>query len=86
LVEVKPETREFIPYGTPCAERFDPATQTLEILQCEIETLQRRLSAMVAARDAQPAPAKRVTKIAAAKSPRSAAKRGAVKQVDGERS
>ena len=25
----------FLPYGTPCSEIFDPATQKLEILQCE---------------------------------------------------
>ncbi len=44
LVEVKPETRDFVPYGTPCSERFDPATQQLEILKCEVEQLQKRLA------------------------------------------
>ncbi len=29
LVEVTPETQDFIPYGTPCSERFDPSTQQL---------------------------------------------------------
>jgi len=51
-VEVKPETREFVPYGTPCTERFDPATQKLEILQCEVETLQKRLAELLEERDA----------------------------------
>ncbi len=53
-VEVKPETREFVPYGTPCTERFDPATQKLEILQCEIEILQKRLAELVEERTAKP--------------------------------
>src|SRR5690349_9251041 len=26
----------FLPYGTPCSENFDPATQKLELLQCEL--------------------------------------------------
>lgn len=55
LVEVKPETQNFIPYGTPCSERFDPATQKLEILQCEVETLQKRLALLLEERDAQAA-------------------------------
>lgn len=83
LVEVKPATREFIPYGTPCAERFDPATQTLEILQCEIETLQRRVSQLVADRDNTPAPVKRVTKITAKKPAKIPAKRPAKQKADG---
>jgi serine O-acetyltransferase len=52
LVEVKPETQSFIPYGTPCSERFDPATQKLELLQCEMETMQKRLSQLLEERDA----------------------------------
>jgi serine O-acetyltransferase len=59
LVEVKPETQNFVPYGTPCSERFDPATQKLEILQCEMETMQKRLTQLLEERDA----------LAAAKSP-----------------
>lgn len=54
-VEVKPETQDFVPYGTPCTERFDPATQKLEILQCEIETLQKRLAELLAERAAEKA-------------------------------
>ncbi len=52
LVEVKPETQNFVPYGTPCSDRFDPATQKLELLQCEVETLQKRLAALLEERDA----------------------------------
>ena len=54
-VEVRPETQSFVPYGTPCSERFDPATQKLEILQCEIETLQKRLAQLLEERAAAPA-------------------------------
>jgi serine O-acetyltransferase len=54
LVEVKAETTDFVPYGTPCSERFDPATQQLEILKCEIETLQRKVEAMSDKRDSPP--------------------------------
>ncbi len=52
LVEVKKETQDFVPYGTPCSERFDPATQQLEILKCEVEQLQKRIAAMAGDRDA----------------------------------
>jgi serine O-acetyltransferase len=55
LVEVKPETQNFVPYGTPCTERFDPATQKLEILQCEMETMQKRLAILLAEREAETA-------------------------------
>ncbi len=53
LVEVKPATTDFVPYGTPCNERFDPATQGLELLQCEVETLRKRVGELVAERDAK---------------------------------
>lgn len=52
-VEVKPETQAFVPYGTPCSERFDPATQKLELLQCEVQVLQKRLAELLAERDAK---------------------------------
>jgi len=50
-VEVKPENTDFVPYGTPCSERFDPATQKLEILQCEFEKMQERLAQLLAERE-----------------------------------
>lgn len=52
LVEVKPETQSFVPYGTPCTERFDPASQKLELLQCEVQVLQKRLAELMEERDA----------------------------------
>lgn len=44
LVEAETYAKSFVPYGTPCSERFDPATQQLEILKCEVEQLRARLS------------------------------------------
>ena len=68
LVPAEAWQQEFMPYGTPCSERFDPATQKLEILQCEMETLQKRLAALLEERDADaarlPAPSKRGKKSA----------------------
>ena len=43
----------FLPYGTPCSETFDPATQKLEILQCEVEQLRKRLAQLLEERDAK---------------------------------
>ena len=39
---------DFVPYGTPCREKYDPATQQVEILRCELEQLQKRLAAFEA--------------------------------------
>ena len=41
----------FLPYGTPCSEQFDPATQKLELLQCEVEQLRRRVAELIEERD-----------------------------------
>ena len=38
----------FVPYGTPCSEMFDPATQKLEIMRCELEAMRKRLDALLA--------------------------------------
>jgi serine O-acetyltransferase len=38
----------FLAYGTPCTELFDPATQRVELLRCEIETMRRRLDELLA--------------------------------------
>ena len=43
LVEAEQYTRQFLPYGTPCSEMFDPATQKHELLKCEVEQLRRRI-------------------------------------------
>ena len=52
LMEVTPETQNFVPYGTPCSERFDPSTQKLELLQCEMLAMQLRLNSLLDERDA----------------------------------
>ena len=41
-------TSPFMAYGTPCSELFDPQTQKVELLRCELETLRRRLDAVLA--------------------------------------
>jgi serine O-acetyltransferase len=37
----------FIPYGTPCSERYDPASQQLELLKCEVEALRGKLTKLI---------------------------------------
>ncbi len=54
LMEASDYQKEFMAYGTPCSERFDPATQLLEILKCEMEQLQKRLNALDEAQAAKP--------------------------------
>jgi serine O-acetyltransferase len=44
LVRAEHYARDFIPYGTPCSEMFDPATQKVELLQCEVERLRKRIA------------------------------------------
>jgi serine O-acetyltransferase len=43
LVEAEKWQKDFVPYGTPCSEMFDPATQKLEIMRCELEAMRKRL-------------------------------------------
>lgn len=52
LVDATEFQRNFVPYGTQCSERFDPQTQQLELLRCELETMRGRLSALIEERDA----------------------------------
>ena len=52
LVDAKEYQKSFTPYGTPCSETYDPATQKLEILQCEVENLRKRLAELAAEHDA----------------------------------
>jgi serine O-acetyltransferase len=47
LVMAEQSSKGFLPYGTPCTEAFDPATQKLEILQCEVEQLRARLAELI---------------------------------------
>jgi len=53
LVEAEHYQQDFVPYGTPCSEVFDPATQKLEILQCEMEQLQKRIASYAEERDSK---------------------------------
>ncbi|HVF93993.1 MAG TPA: serine O-acetyltransferase EpsC [Sphingomonas sp.] len=41
----------FVPYGTSCSESFDPATQKMELMRCELETMRKRLDALLADSD-----------------------------------
>ena len=47
LVDAADYRPGFVPYGTPCAAQFDPETQKLELMRCEIETLRKRLDALI---------------------------------------
>ena len=51
LVDAGESSRTFLPYGTPCSEIHDPASQKLEVLQCEIEQLRQRLAELIRERD-----------------------------------
>jgi serine O-acetyltransferase len=55
-IDAKDYQKDFMPYGTPCSERFDPATQKLEILQCEVERMQKQLAALLSERAAEQQP------------------------------
>ncbi|MBB6228048.1 serine O-acetyltransferase [Polymorphobacter multimanifer] len=52
-VEAEVKAKDFMPYGTPCAQKFDPETQKLELLRCEIETLRARLDAITSEQQPQ---------------------------------
>ena len=43
----------FVPYGTPCSERYDPQPQALELLKCEVELLRAKLALLIEERDGQ---------------------------------
>ena len=51
LIDAKEYQKSFVPYGTPCSETYDPATQKIEVLQCEMESLRKRLAELVAERE-----------------------------------
>ncbi|HEX7657715.1 MAG TPA: serine O-acetyltransferase EpsC [Sphingomonas sp.] len=48
MVEGGQTDKAFVPYGTPCSEIFDPATQKMELMRCELETLRKRLDTLLA--------------------------------------
>jgi serine O-acetyltransferase len=45
----------FVPYGTPCNERYDPQTQQVELLKCEMDALRGKLARLIEERDADTA-------------------------------
>ena len=51
LVDADAFARPFMPYGTPCSQKYDPETQKVELLRCEVETLRARLDALTAGED-----------------------------------
>ena len=53
LVEAEKWQKDFVPYGTPCSELFDPQTQKLELMRCELEAMRKRLDAVLAERREQ---------------------------------
>jgi serine O-acetyltransferase len=53
-VDAEDYAKPFLPYGTPCSERFDPQTQQLDLLKCEVDTLRKRLESMIDERDTAP--------------------------------
>ncbi|MEO8374716.1 MAG: serine O-acetyltransferase EpsC [Sphingomonas bacterium] len=48
MVEGGQKQTGFLAYGTPCSEMFDPQTQKVELLRCELETMRKRLDALLA--------------------------------------
>lgn len=55
LIDAAEYARDFVPYGTPCSETFDPQTQKLELLQCQLVEMQKRIATLMAERDARAA-------------------------------
>ncbi|HEY9580646.1 MAG TPA: serine O-acetyltransferase EpsC [Rhizorhapis sp.] len=53
LIDAQEYQRHFVPYGTPCTEAFDPATQKLEIIQCELEQMRKRIAELMEERSDQ---------------------------------
>ena len=44
LVDAAHHSGEFLPYGTPCNEMFDPGAQKLDILRREVELLNKNVA------------------------------------------
>jgi serine O-acetyltransferase len=59
LVDAAEYGRGFLPYGTPCTDCADPATQKLETLQAEVELLRQRLAQVLEERQGAGRAAKR---------------------------
>jgi serine O-acetyltransferase len=52
-VDVTAYQREFLPYGTPCSDCYDPDRHKLEQLQAEVQQLQKRLTDLIDQQDAK---------------------------------
>ena len=48
MVEGGKQPAQFLAYGTPCTDAFDPQTQRVELLRCELETMRKRLDSLLA--------------------------------------
>jgi serine O-acetyltransferase len=48
LLDADVFAKEFLAYGTPCDEKYDPQTQKVEHLRCEMERLAARLQQLEA--------------------------------------
>lgn len=48
MVEGGQKQPGFLAYGTPCSDTFDPQTQKVELLRCELEVMRKRLDALLA--------------------------------------
>lgn len=59
LVSAEQSSGNFLPYGTPCPEIVDPSAQKLELLQCEVEQLRRRVAELIEERDGKPGKARK---------------------------
>ncbi len=51
VIEGGRSDKSFVPYGTPCSDLFDPETQKLELLRCELDQLRREVATLRAERD-----------------------------------
>lgn len=58
LVDGDTYAQPFVPYGTPCEDLFDPESQKVDLLRCELEQMRKRLAQLEeAASDDGPAAA-----------------------------
>ncbi|MEO1170320.1 MAG: serine O-acetyltransferase EpsC [Pseudomonadota bacterium] len=57
LMDAEHKPEGFVPYGTPCSEVFDPSTQRLELMRCELEQMHKQIDALIAERDGDESPA-----------------------------
>lgn len=63
LVDAAEYAREFTPYGTPCCDGFDPQTQKLELLQCQLVEMQKRIALLMEERDGKPGESPAVARV-----------------------